>query len=389
MKTIRFIFIPLSIGLFVLLSLSGAALAQDTAFTHQGRLSDNGAPATGQYDLQFALFDAAAGGAQQGATSTLENVQVTNGVFSVQLDFGAVFTGAARWLEVRVRPGASTGAFTLLTPRQPLAPAPYAIHSRNTLNLGGVAASGYLQTNGNGSALTNLNAASITSGTLSNARLGVVPIANGGTGSATQNFVDLTTAQTVGGAKTFSGNVRMQSGTVIGQFRVGGLAADGFITTNEIQVSGLTTTGVLRIESVSFGDRRNLQWDDETKGLFQDNSSRRYKENIRPLTVDFARLLQAVPMAYTRPGSPQRWEIGFIAEEMDALGLTELVEYDKEGRPDGVRYDKVPLYLTRLAATQQQELNQLKTENATLKARLDALQALVCAAQPAAAACRP
>lgn len=34
---------------------------------------------------------------------------------------------------------------------------------------------------------------------------GILPIANGGTGSATQNFVDLTTVQTVAGAKTFTG----------------------------------------------------------------------------------------------------------------------------------------------------------------------------------------
>jgi len=34
---------------------------------------------------------------------------------------------------------------------------------------------------------------------------GILPIANGGTGSATQNFVDLTTGQTVAGAKTFTG----------------------------------------------------------------------------------------------------------------------------------------------------------------------------------------
>jgi hypothetical protein len=36
---------------------------------------------------------------------------------------------------------------------------------------------------------------------------GVLPLLNGGTGSATQNFVDLTTTQTVGGAKTFSSTV--------------------------------------------------------------------------------------------------------------------------------------------------------------------------------------
>jgi hypothetical protein len=36
---------------------------------------------------------------------------------------------------------------------------------------------------------------------------GTLPIANGGTGSPTQNFVDLTTTQTVGGSKTFSGTL--------------------------------------------------------------------------------------------------------------------------------------------------------------------------------------
>ncbi len=48
----------------------------------------------------------------------------------------------------------------------------------NATQLGGVAASQYLQTNGNGSGLTNLNASSITTGTLANARLGQIPTAN-------------------------------------------------------------------------------------------------------------------------------------------------------------------------------------------------------------------
>ena len=60
---------------------------------------------------------------------------------------------------------------------------------------------------GNGSGLTNLNASNISSGTLSNARLGVIPMANGGTGSATQNFVDLSTNQIIGGTKTFSSSI--------------------------------------------------------------------------------------------------------------------------------------------------------------------------------------
>jgi hypothetical protein len=39
---------------------------------------------------------------------------------------------------------------------------------------------------------------------------GILPIANGGTNSSTQNFVDLTTVQTVAGNKSFSGSTTMQ-----------------------------------------------------------------------------------------------------------------------------------------------------------------------------------
>ncbi len=43
---------------------------------------------------------------------------------------------------------------------------------------------------------------------------GIVPVANGGTGSATKNFVDLTTAQTVAGIKTFSSDVSINGITI-------------------------------------------------------------------------------------------------------------------------------------------------------------------------------
>ena len=57
---------------------------------------------------------------------------------------------------------------------------------------------------GDGSGLTNVTASSVT---------GTVAIANGGTGSNSKNFVDLTTAQTVNGAKTFSSTI---SGNISG-----------------------------------------------------------------------------------------------------------------------------------------------------------------------------
>jgi hypothetical protein len=107
-----------------------AAESQSTAFTYQGRLTDSGGTANGQYDLEFKLYDGVTGGTQQGSTVTLEDVQVTNGVFTVQLDFGAeVFSGADRFLEIGVRAGASAGAFTTLSPRQQITSTPYAVRS--------------------------------------------------------------------------------------------------------------------------------------------------------------------------------------------------------------------------------------------------------------------
>ncbi len=102
--------------------------AVGTAFTYQGRLTDGGNPANGTYDFQFKLFDAASGGTQVGSTVTVDDVTVTDGLFTVQLDFDSgAFDGNARWLEIGVRPGSSTGSYTTLSPRQALTPAPYAL----------------------------------------------------------------------------------------------------------------------------------------------------------------------------------------------------------------------------------------------------------------------
>jgi len=103
-----------------------AVTPQGTSFTYQGRLTDGGAPANGAFDIEVRLFDAAVGGLQVGGTVTLSDQSVQNGVFSTLLDFGAQFNGSARWLELRVRAGASVGAYTTITPRTLLDSTPYA-----------------------------------------------------------------------------------------------------------------------------------------------------------------------------------------------------------------------------------------------------------------------
>jgi len=108
-----------------------AVTALGTGFTYQGRLTDAGNPANGTYDIRFILWDADTGGAQVGATQSKEDVVVTNGLFTVDLDFGAsAFNGDARWVEIAVRAGASTGVHTVLSPRQAVSPAPYALFAK-------------------------------------------------------------------------------------------------------------------------------------------------------------------------------------------------------------------------------------------------------------------
>lgn len=136
--------------------LNGISLSRTaTTFAYQGRLTDKAAT-NGVYDLQFALYDDA--GTQIGTAQTIEDVTVANGVFSVLLDFGAeAFSGANRSLEIRVRRGSETGAFTTLSPRQPVTPAPYAVTAHNALQLDGKSASSFLQNSNSQQTNTNFN----------------------------------------------------------------------------------------------------------------------------------------------------------------------------------------------------------------------------------------
>jgi hypothetical protein len=107
-------------------SFGASAATESSAFTYQGTFADGGSAASGNYDFQFALFDAVSGGNLLG-TATSPNVSVSGGLVNTAVDFGPiVFNGQARWMQVSVRP-ASTGAYVALGQRQPLTATPYAL----------------------------------------------------------------------------------------------------------------------------------------------------------------------------------------------------------------------------------------------------------------------
>ena len=111
------------------LAASNLALAQSTAFTYQGRLNFNGAPVSGSYDFQFAIYDASAAGNLVTPPRSVNAVDVINGLFVARLAFGAgVFTGPARWLQVSFRT-AGKGTFATMDQRLELTSSPYSIRA--------------------------------------------------------------------------------------------------------------------------------------------------------------------------------------------------------------------------------------------------------------------
>lgn len=183
-----------------------------TTFTYQGELRDNGELVNGFVDLRFRAYDAAAGSGQIGSTLCFDDISVIDGTFTVQMDFGAIFSGLERYLELDVRNDTGLGCsdatgFETLAGRQRIAPTPHALYApsagtannatlfngqnpaffQNASNLSsGILPSARIQGNyaqavnftsigntfaGSGASLTNLNAANISSGTINPARL--------------------------------------------------------------------------------------------------------------------------------------------------------------------------------------------------------------------------
>jgi hypothetical protein len=163
--------------LFSAASLSPPSLfAQGTAFTYQGRLQTNGTPANGSYDMTFSLYNVSSGGSVVAGPLTQSGIKVTNGLFTVALDYGpGVFTGTAYWLQIGVRSN-GVGSYNALSPRQELTPTPYAITAENVdglvpaSQLSGMVPPGALS-GVNGSGLVDLNASQLTSGTVPHAAL--------------------------------------------------------------------------------------------------------------------------------------------------------------------------------------------------------------------------
>lgn len=179
-------------------SLPPTAFAQGTAFTYQGRLNTGGSPANGNYEFEFVLYPTNQAGFPVGPVP-FTNVMVTNGLFTVTLDFGSnIFTGTNYWLDIYVRTNGAA-SFIELSPRQPLTPTPYAITAGSVVVGNGLRSGAYSNAvtfnntansfTGNGAGLVNVNAATLGGLSSSNFwKLG----GNAGANPAMGNFLGTT-----------------------------------------------------------------------------------------------------------------------------------------------------------------------------------------------------
>jgi len=180
----------------VALVSANAQITWDNQLTYQGYLTDAGQAVNGIYDFRLSLYYSGDPEPIPNTICTNPAVTVSNGLFMFtwtpcpdcppELIADSVFTGREAWLEVGVRTSSSTNDFLLLTPRQKITPTAYAYRAQaadyyngpiGTNQLAGTYPNPLALVNpanqfvGDGSGLTALNASSLTSGTVAEARI--------------------------------------------------------------------------------------------------------------------------------------------------------------------------------------------------------------------------
>jgi hypothetical protein len=151
---------------------------------------------------------------------------------------------------------------------------------------------------------------------------------------------------------------------IYGDFSTGEVGIGTTHPTERLDVNG--TARLRGIEDQMGGDLTDVVINDD--GVLYKKvevSSRKYKQNIRNLDVDLDEVLklQSVRFEWTKNGTE---DVGLIAEDVQQA-IPDLVRYNSDGSPEGVRYDKLALFLLEALKAQQERISALEQEIAGLK----------------------
>jgi len=191
----------------------------------------------------------------------------------------------------------------------------------------------------------DLDSAKITSGTLGIDRIPTIPSSKLGTGNWDMGVATLTTTNVSAGA-TITCTDFNASSSVTGTGSVYGPGT--YNQTNTGRAMYVASNGLFGIGS----------------------SSERFKENIEDAVIDVDAVLDVQVRNFTyKPdfSDDQSVQVGVIAEELVALGLSEFVFFDAEGNADGVAYEKLALALIPVVQVQQARLDSFEARLSRLE----------------------
>lgn len=322
-----------------------------SAFTYQGQLEDENRPANGAYDFSFRLIDGpdpdSAG--QIGLPVAVNNVAVEDGIFTVQLDFGASsFNGEARWLELSVARHGDT--LTVLAPTQPLTAVPYALYGEDA----------------DADPANELNTSLGFTGT-------TLQITDAG-GTLSQDL------------GTFNGNLIITTNGRLGVREPSPITdmqitqSDGLIGgTGGLTFSRSTNWKIMHTGShFSFVENNVRRAYIETgTGNYVITSDENQKKDVEPLGTVMTDVLKLKPVQYhynTQDESAVK-NYGFIAQDVAAI-FPELTRTAEDGTL-GLSYTDFGVLAIASVQEQQAQIEALQRENAALRAEMNEIRALL------------
>lgn len=203
-------------------------------------------------------------------------------------------------------------------------------------------------------------------------------------------------AAVLGAVRVLTDGIRLQGlETVTIQSNQGGSYGDLRLFTVGGQANGKLVTNQVYSFQAGTGSSRAVYVNGTTGNLHTDSSSERFKDDIETLDIDLDHYFSGRAVSYvdkeqkraheagetwTAPDgtehpvpAPTR-EFGRIAEEVHALGYTELVGYD-DGVPADLKYPRETAPLYAAGQNHHARIAELEQTVADLTARLEALEA--------------
>ncbi|WP_194522336.1 tail fiber domain-containing protein [Cellulosimicrobium sp. JZ28] len=135
-------------------------------------------------------------------------------------------------------------------------------------------------------------------------------------------------------------------------------------------------TGRLRVPWTNASSAANVALDPDGI-ILRVSSALKYKQDVEDYDADPDAVLALRPRSWRDRGEVERDPdtsnryVGFIAEEVHAAGLTNLVVYDADGHPDALSYDRFSAALLAVIRRQQTQIDTMRAElDELLRARL-------------------